>query len=74
MCDYDIIIWEGGVQRMAEVTLASILTDIGSIVTSAVSWMGSIVTFITSNPLVLMFVVLSVVGLGIGLLRRVLGL
>lgn len=56
------------------VTLSSILTDIGSIVTSAVSWMGSIVTFITSNPLVLMFVVLSVVGLGIGLLRRVLGL
>lgn len=55
-------------------TMSAILSDVGSIVTSSVSWMGSIVTFITSNPLVLMFVLLSVVGLGIGLLRRVLGL
>jgi len=60
---------------MAETgTMASILTDIGSIVTAAVSWMGSIVTFITANPLVELCVIVSFVGLCVGLLRRVMGL
>lgn len=56
------------------VTLASILTSVGSVVSSAVDWMGDIVTFVTSNPLVLLFVTISLVGLGVGLLSRVLGL
>lgn len=59
---------------MEAVTLSTILTNIGSIVTSAVTWMGSIVTFITANPLVELFVLVSFVGLGVGLLRRVIGL
>lgn len=59
---------------METVTLATILTNVGSVVTSAVDWMGDIVSFITSNPLVLLFVTISLVGLGVGLLGRVLGL
>lgn len=59
---------------METVTLATILQNVGSVVTSAVSWMGDIVSFITSNPLVLLFVTISLVGLGVGLLGRVLGL
>lgn len=56
------------------VNLASILTSVGSVVSSAVDWMGDIVSFVTSNPLVLLFVTISLVGLGVGLLSRVLGL
>lgn len=56
------------------VTVASILTDVTSIVTSAVSWIGSFVGAITSNPLLLMFVIVAFVGLGVGLIRRLIKL
>lgn len=50
--------------------MADILTSIGLIVTSAVSWAGSFLGVITAQPLLLMFVVVSMVGLGIGIVRR----
>lgn len=55
-------------------TGSAILSFVGDVVTASVSWMGDIVTFVTSNPLVLLFVTISLVGLGVGLLSRVLGL
>lgn len=55
-------------------TMADILSAIGSIVTSAISWVGSFVTTITSNPLILLFVIVAFVGLGVGLLSRLLHL
>ena len=51
-------------------SIASIVGDIGSIVTGAVSWVGSFVGAITSNPLILMFVIIGFVGLGVGLVKR----
>ena len=51
-------------------TLAAILADAGSIVTSSVTWIGSFVGAITSNPLIEAFVIVSFVGLGIGLIQR----
>lgn len=51
-------------------TLAAILADAGSMVTSSVSWIGSFVGAITSNPLLEAFVIVSFVGLGIGLIQR----
>lgn len=51
-------------------TMSELMTAIGTIVTNAITWMGNFVTFITSNPLVLAFVIVSFVGLGIGLLMR----
>ena len=51
-------------------TLAAILADAGSMVTSAVTWIGSFVGAITSNPLIEAFVIVSFVGLGIGLIQR----
>lgn len=54
--------------------MATILENVGSIVTSAISWMGSFASFVTDNPLVLMFVLIPLVGLGIGLFRRLLSL
>ena len=51
-------------------TLAAIISDIGSLVTGSVSWIGSFVGAITSNPLILMFVIIGFVGLGVGLIKR----
>lgn len=50
--------------------MADILASIGLIVTSAVTWVGSYLTVIVSNPILLMFVVISFVGLGIGIISR----
>lgn len=40
-------------------TLAAIITSITSVVTGAVSWMGSILTFITDNPIVYVPILLA---------------
>ena len=51
-------------------TLAAILADAGTMVTSSVTWIGSFIGAITSNPLIEAFVIVSFVGLGIGLIQR----
>lgn len=56
------------------VTLATILTSVSSIVTSAIGWVGDFMTVIVSNPLMLMFVILPVVGFGVGLIKRLISL
>lgn len=58
----------------AAVTIATILADITSIVTSGVSWVGSFVGAITGNPLIELFVVVAFVGTGIGLIKRLIRL
>lgn len=55
---------------METVTMASIISSVGEIITAAMTWAGSAVSFITSQPLILMFVLISLVGIGIGLVRR----
>lgn len=56
--------------------MASILTSIGSVVTAAMTWAGSIVSFITGegHELVLLFIIIAFVGLGAGMLRRMIRL
>lgn len=58
----------------AAVTIATILADISSIVTSGVSWVGSFVGAITGNPLIELFVVVAFVGTGVGLIKRLIRL
>lgn len=55
-------------------SMATIISDVGSIVTAAVGWIGDYVGAITSNPLLLMFVIVAFVGLGVGLIRRLIAL
>lgn len=55
---------------METVTIATLLGNVTSMVTSAVSWVGSFVGAITGNPLILMFVIVAFVGLGVGLIKR----
>lgn len=52
------------------VTIATLLGNVTTMVTSAVSWIGSFVGAITGNPLILMFVIVAFVGLGVGLIKR----
>ena len=50
------------------------MTDITSFVTSAVSWITSYVGAITSNGLILGFVIVAFVGMGVGLINRLIKL
>lgn len=54
-------------------TLSSILTDIGSVVTQAITWCSSFVTEITSQPLLLLCVIMSMSLFGIHILKSLMG-
>lgn len=51
-------------------TVSTIVTNVTTLVTEAVKWVGSFIEVITSNPLLLTFVIVSFVGLGVGLIKR----
>ena len=61
-------------QSSATYALSNLITDIGSMVTGAVSWITSYVGAVTSNPLILAFVIVAFVGLGVGLINRLIKL
>lgn len=46
------------------------LTDIGSWVTESVSWVSTFVGAITDNKLILGFVLVALIGTGIGVINR----
>ena len=52
------------------VAIATILSNVTAFVTEAIKWVGSFVSAITSNPLLLIFVIVAFVGLGVGLIQR----
>lgn len=54
--------------------MSSVLGNVTSFVTSAISWVTSYVTLITDTPLLLMFVIVAFVGLGVGLIKRLIRL
>lgn len=56
--------------------LAGVLANVTEIVSSAISWLGSYIGVITAsgNELLLLLVCIPLVGLGIGLLRRMISL
>lgn len=56
----------------AAVTIATLVADVGKIFTAAIGWAGTVGEKIVSTPLLLMFVVIPVVGLGVGLFKRLL--
>lgn len=57
-------------QTDAAYSIASMISDIGSFVTGAVSWVSSFVGAITGNPLILGFVLVALIGTGIGVINR----
>lgn len=55
-------------------TVSGLVGEVSTIVTGAVGWIGDYVGAITGNPLILMFVIIAFVGLGVGLIRRLIRL
>lgn len=59
---------------METVSLATIITSIGTILTGAIGWFGSVLDFIVGNPLALFGILLPVAGAlvfkGFGLIRK----
>lgn len=54
--------------------MSGVLGNVTSFVTSAISWVTSYVALITDTPLLLMFVIVAFVGLGVGLIKRLIRL
>ena len=52
--------------------MGTLLTTIGEVFTSAVGWVGTVAETVAGEPLLLIGVVVSFVGLGIGLFSRLL--
>jgi len=61
-------------EETTAMTLAQILEAITTIFTSIISWVGSVITMITSNPLILLFVVMGVALIAVGVVKRLLRL
>lgn len=56
--------------------LSTLLANITSVVEEAIDWMGSYLSLITTsgNEILFVFVAIPLVGLGIGLVRRMISL
>lgn len=56
------------------VSMSSIISNVSELVTAAIGWIGDYAEAIAGNPLLLMFVIVAFVGLGVGLIRRIISL
>lgn len=52
------------------IDLSAILSAIGTFFTSFITWVGQVLSFITDNPILLIFVILAVAAIVIGMVRR----
>lgn len=50
--------------------MQALLTDIGTVVSTAATWASSVATTVVDTPIYLVFASIPVVGLGIGLFHR----
>lgn len=58
----------------ASTTVTTIIGYAGDIVTEALTWVTEVCATIVSEPLILTFVLVAFVGLGVGLIRRMIHL
>ncbi len=59
-----------GAPEVAASSLEGILTNIGSLFTSAMGWMGTVGTAVVSNPILLVGVVVGFIYVGVNLFKR----
>lgn len=57
---------------METVTVATILTSVGQVFTQAIAWAGDVGEVVVGTPILLIFCALPLVGLGVGLFKRLL--
>lgn len=55
---------------MEATTLSTILSTVTQIFESVIGMVGTVATTIIGNPILLMFALIPVVGLGVGLFKR----
>ncbi len=55
---------------METMTLATVLTDLGSVFTAAIGWVGDVAETVASNPVILIPFALGIIGFGAGLFLR----
>lgn len=58
---------EGGTTAM---TLASLISDITSVFTAVLSWLNTVIKFVTDNPILLIFVLMVLVSIVVRVCRR----
>ena len=56
----------------AAMTLTQIISALTEIFTAVIGYVGTVATTITGQPLLLIFVLIPIIGLGVGLFRRLL--
>lgn len=60
---------------MAEQTMSTFLTEIGTFFTQAITWLGDVLDVVTSNPaLLVMVLAMPICGFAVGLLSRLIRL
>jgi len=50
--------------------MTAILDVVNQTFTSAIGWVGDVATTVTETPILLLFATLSLVGLGVGMFKR----
>lgn len=60
---------------MAELTMSSFLTEIGTFFTQAMTWMGDVLDAVVANPaLTVLVLAMPICGFAVGLLSRLIRL
>ena len=52
--------------------MEALITSVGDVFSAAIGWVGTVATTVTSNPILLIFCILPLVGIGVGLFKRLL--
>lgn len=56
---------------MAEITLASVLTDITSVMTSLFTGVGNVMNIVMTNPILFIAVAIPIIGAVVGFTKRI---
>lgn len=59
---------------MEGTTVATILSNIGTVFEAAIGWAGAVGTEIVDTPILMVFASVPLVGLGVGLFKRLLNI
>lgn len=52
--------------------MEAILSSVSSVFTAAIGWVGTVADTVTSEPILMIFCIIPLVGLGVGLFKRLL--
>lgn len=55
-------------------TIATLMSNVGDIFTAAMGWAAKVGSTIVDTPVLLLFVILPLVGLGIGIFKRLINM